>query len=441
MPSKKFKFVILDDDPTGIQTVHGCLLLTCWEPEYLINAFQDKIPFFYILTNSRAYSSNRAKKIISEIMENIISVNKNFCFPLVFISRSDSTLRSHFPLEINIIIHFWENFINKTVDAIFMVPAFFEANRITYHNIHYIRTKTVDLPTDQTEFAKDSLFGYSSSLLPSYIEEKTKGKIKANQVHSIPLSWLENNSNKELSNFLTQLKNKKIVIVNATNYEHLANFSRVVLATMEKGKIFLFQSAASLVKSLTKNPDQPLLDKKIITRKGPGLFIIGSYVQHTTLQLEELIKEKSIIPLEISIENFLSKNNYQNYLIIVKEKIIKIMNNNQTPVVFTSRAEIFPQSKEKRISLGQKISIFLSELVKKLPILPSYLVAKGGITAHQILAYGLEVKQSRVLGQILPGVPVISLPENHQYPSLPYIIFPGNVGDKNALINIFNILN
>ncbi len=69
------------------------------------------------------------------------------------------------------------------------------------------------------------------------------------------------------------------------NYKHLANFSRVVLATMEKGKIFLFQSAASLVKSLTKNPDQPLIDKKIITRKGPGLFIIGSYVQQTTLQL------------------------------------------------------------------------------------------------------------------------------------------------------------
>ncbi len=117
------------------------------------------------------------------------------------------------------------------------------------------------------------------------------------------------------------------------------------------------------------------------------------------------------------------------------------MNNNQTPVVFTSRTEIFPQSKEKRISLGQKISIFLSELVKNLPILPSYIVAKGGITAHQILVYDLEVKQSRVLGQILPGVPVISLPENHQYLSLPYIIFPGNVGDKKALIDISNILN
>ena len=80
-------------------------------------------------------------------------------------------------------------------------------------------------------------------------------------------------------------------------------------------------------------------------------------------------------------------------------------------------------------------------MVKKLPVQPSYLVAKGGITSHQILSEGLLVKQSRVLGQILPGVPVISLPHTHQYSNLPFIIFPGNVGDQNGLVDIFRKLN
>jgi uncharacterized protein YgbK (DUF1537 family) len=441
MNIKKIKLVILDDDPTGIQTVHGCLLLTCWEIKYLFRAFQDDIPFFYILTNSRAYPANKVKTMIAEIMKNIITVNQRLNYRIVFVSRSDSTLRSHFPLEINTILHYWEeSSIQQKVDAIFIVPAFFEGHRVTYGNNHYIRFKTHDIPVDQTEFSKDSIFGYSTSYLPSYIEEKTKHHIQAKQVQSISLSMLQPKHKKKLYTFLTQLQNQQMVIVNATHYEHLNHFSEAILSVMTKGKTFLFQSAASLVKSLTKNPDQPLLNHEIISKKGPGLFIIGSYVNQTTLQLQRLLDKTDVIPLEISVNKLLNQKSYHNYLLTIQEKMIQIMTNNKTPAVFTFRKEIFLNSKKERILLGQQISIFLSELVKKLPIQPSYLVAKGGITSHQILAEGLRVKQARVLGQILPGIPVISLPNSHQYPSLPYIIFPGNVGDQNALIDIFNKL-
>jgi len=441
MNNKKIKFVILDDDPTGIQTIHGCLLLTCWEPDYLKKALQDNLSFFYILTNSRAYAPHKVKNMISEIMRNILKVNQILNYQIVFISRSDSTLRSHFPLEINTILQYWEISIDKKVDAIFMIPAFFEGNRITYNNIHFIRSKAYDTPTDQTEFAKDSVFHYSSSYLPVYIEEKTKYHIKAKQVQSISLSLLQPDHEKELYTYLSNLQNRQMVIVNATNYKQLNIFSESVLYMMKKGKNFLFQSAASLVKSLTKNPDQTLLSHQIISKKGPGLFIIGSYVNQTTRQLQVLLKNMSVVPLEISVNKLMIKKNYFNYLFIIRQKIIQTMQANKTPVVFTTRKEIFPNSKKERILLGQKISIFLSELVKKLPVQPSYLVAKGGITSHQILSEGLLVKQSRVLGQILPGVPVISLPHTHQYPNLPFIIFPGNVGDENALVDIFHILN
>ena len=441
MNNKKIKFVILDDDPTGIQTIHGCLLLTCWNPVALEKAFRDNLPFFYILTNSRAYAPPKVKKIIAQITKNILTVNQFFDYRIAFISRSDSTLRGHFPLEINTILQYWEPNFHLKIDAIFMIPAFFEGNRITYNNTHFIRSNTGDIPTHQTEFAKDSIFGYASSYLPTYIEDKTKRHIKAGQIRYISISMLKPERKKNLSAFLANLQNRQMVIVNATNYEQLNSFSEAVLAMMKMGKNFLFQSAASLVKSLTKNPDQPLLSHQMISKKGPGLFIIGSYVNQTTQQLQMLLDNTSVFPLEISVNKIMIQKNYQDYLLIIRQKIIQTMQANKTPVVFTTRKEIFPSSKKERILLGQKISIFLSELVKKLPVQPSYLVAKGGITSHQILSEGLQVKESRVLGQILPGIPVISLPHTHQYSNLPFIIFPGNVGDKNALVDIFRKLN
>ena len=35
------KIVVIDDDPTGSQTVHGCLLLTRWDPDTLAEGLRD----------------------------------------------------------------------------------------------------------------------------------------------------------------------------------------------------------------------------------------------------------------------------------------------------------------------------------------------------------------------------------------------------------------
>ena len=48
--NKNTRLIILDDDPTGIQTVHGCLLITDCTDEQVKVALQDDQPFFYILT-------------------------------------------------------------------------------------------------------------------------------------------------------------------------------------------------------------------------------------------------------------------------------------------------------------------------------------------------------------------------------------------------------
>ena len=86
---------------------------------------------------------------------------------------------------------------------------------------------------------------------------------------------------------------------------------------------------------------------------------------------------------------------------------------------------------DQRQHLGQQVSNFLIDIVRKLPYTPSYLVGKGGITSHDILTKGLGIKSARVMGQIINSVPCVM---THHFP---YIIFPGNVGNEGSLREVY----
>ncbi len=440
MSAPRIQIVVLDDDPTGIQTVHGCLLLTRWDEETLKDAFRDPYPFFYVLTNTRAYYRQKACKIISSIVENVLKVNRKFGSSLIFISRSDSTLRSHFPAEINEIIRVAGGEDSRPIDAVFLVPAFFEGGRITSGSTHFVLEGDKHIPASETEFAKDSVFGYHTSYLPAYIEEKTDGAVNSKSVESISLELLRDSRVQPLREFLHQLQDRSYVVVNAENYSDLNRFAGALLAEVERGKRFVFQSAASLVKSLSGIPDKPLVGGEIVKNKGPGLVVAGSYVRKTTAQLKTLLNCDRTQGIEIDVQSIIDSPDLM--LERTLSRVRLIWNNNKTPVVYTSREELRFDSKRERLAAGENISNFLVRLVRRMPISLSYLLAKGGITSHDILVHGLRIATARVLGQIMPGVPVIAVPEDSRFmQGMPYVIFPGNVGDDHALLQVFQILN
>ena len=110
----------------------------------------------------------------------------------------------------------------------------------------------------------------------------------------------------------------------------------------------------------------------------------------------------------------------------------------RTLVIATPRNEKKFKSREKRLSAGRKISEFLARIIEEFPGKPSFIIAKGGITSHVVLADGLKIDKARVMGQILPGVPVIKLPANHRFGHIPFVIFPGNVGEEGSLFKVYN---
>lgn len=109
---------------------------------------------------------------------------------------------------------------------------------------------------------------------------------------------------------------------------------------------------------------------------------------------------------------------------------------------YTSRALITADTgnKEDELRLSVRISDAVQSLVGQLTVTPSFVIAKGGITSSDVGTKALGVKKARVPRQIRPGIPVWQTGDDSKFPQIPYIIFPGNVGERTTLREAVEIL-
>lgn len=432
------KIIVLDDDPTGSQTVHSCLLLMKWDIETLRDGLRDEAPIFFILTNTRALTPIEAQEVTQEVCRNLKkAIALESIKEYLVVSRSDSTLRGHYPLETDVIAQELGEF-----DAHFLIPAFFEGRgRITRDSIHYLLVNGVETPVHQTEFAQDSVFGYKYSYLPDYVEEKTQGRITADKVERFLLDEIRNGT----QNRLRELKHNQCVVVDGENQQDLDKFAQDLLQIASEGKKFLFRSAASILTSLAGLGKQPIEAEAMAKYKptdNSGVIIVGSHVQKTTAQLKQLLQQPDILGIEIDVT--ILRDDLTQRDGIIKSALGKVeetLDNGKTPVVYTSRQELNFPDIEIRLEFGKQVSAVLMDIVRGLPSDIGFLISKGGITSNDVLSDGLALKEARLLGQILAGCSVIITPESHHlFPNLPVVLFPGNVGDENGLVTAYQRL-
>src|SRR5262245_3499853 len=180
------QLVVLDDDPTGTQTVHGIPVLTTWEVETLARVLRHDWPVVYILTNSRSMPPVEAEQVTSQVVSALSAASRKIGRKLRYLSRSDSTLRGHFPLETDVLAAQLAG-EGTPIRSVLLVPAFIEVGRHTLSGTHYLQVGDELVPTHETEFALDSCFGYSTAYLPDWVAEKSNGRIQASQVTVVSL--------------------------------------------------------------------------------------------------------------------------------------------------------------------------------------------------------------------------------------------------------------
>ncbi|PSB11674.1 Hrp-dependent type III effector protein [Pleurocapsa sp. CCALA 161] len=425
------KIIVIDDDPTGSQTVHSCLLLMQWDVNTLMQGLQDSAPIFFILSNTRAMNPEQAIATIQSICHNLkIAIAKAEIQDFLVVSRSDSTLRGHYPVETDVIAQELGGF-----DAHFLTPAFFEGGRITVDQTHYLLIDGVKTPVAETEFARDSVFGYSHSYLPDYVAEKTQGKIAPEQVVRFSLSDIRTG---KIRSRLLELKHNQCVVVDGECQADFDLLAEAILQATAQGKRFLFRSAASLLTSLAQLGKQPIAAENMARYRPterPGVVLVGSHVQKTTQQLNQLLKEQ-VVGIEVDVVALRDCPQAKTEILeSVLAAVEKAFDQDQTAVIYTSRAELSFDDIQQRLEFGVAVSALLMEIVQGLPPTISFLISKGGITSNDVLSVGLNLTQARLLGQILPGCSVIRTEPTHpQFPNLPVVLFPGNVGDQHSLV-------
>lgn len=431
-------FVVLDDDPTGVQTVHDVPVYTNWEKETLRQAFAEKNNLFFILTNSRGFTEEQTTKAHKEIADVVDEAAKEAGVEYVFVSRSDSTLRGHYPLETEILKENYEYHTGTTIDGEILCPFFKEGGRFTIDNIHYVKYGDELVSANETEFAKDQTFGYSSLTMPEYVAEKTDGKYHAEDVTCISLKDIRSMDIFKIEEALMQVKDFNKIIVNAVDYIDLKIFSIALYRAMNKGKLFMFRTAASLVKVMGGVTDQPLLERgQMIVKEtqNGGVIVVGSHTEKTTKQVEELKKLTDIELIELDATLVADEEAFEKEVqrcLRLEEECIKA---GKTVCCYTTRSLIKADTgnKEDELRLSVKISDAVQSLVGRLEVIPAFVIAKGGITSSDVGTKALRVIKANVLGQIEPGIPVWQTGEESKFPMTPYIIFPGNVGEVTTL--------
>lgn len=439
------KIVVLDDDPTGVQTVHDVSVYTDWSPESIRAGFEEDRPLFFLLTNSRSFTPEQTARAHREIGERVAQAAAEAGREYLIVSRSDSTLRGHYPLEPELLAEVYRERRGKEVDGEVLCPYFKEGGRFTLDNVHYVRYGRELVPAGETEFAEDETFGYRASSLCEYIEEKTQGACRSRDCLCVSLELLRSLDLDTITELLCSAEHYRRIVVNAVEDCDVKIFAIALYRALARGKYFTIRCAAALVKALGNISDRPLLSGKELAAAGSGaggVILVGSHTAKTTAQLEELKSLEQIVFLEMDSDLVLTPGALEKEaarLLSLEEELIP---QGKTVCISTKRAllKVDNDSREQALLRSVQISRALRRLAGELRAAPAFVVAKGGITSSDVGVKALKVKRAAVAGQIQPGVPVWQTGPESRFPGIPYIIFPGNVGERDTLKRVVEIL-
>lgn len=424
------RLVVLDDDPTGTQTVHQVPVLTTWGVAELVAEFAAGSPVFYVLTNTRSLPAAAVERRLSELAANLSEAARRSGVVFAVINRGDSTLRGHFPLETEVLARALE--LPHAVRL--LIPCFEAGGRCTIGDVHWVAEGEHLVPVGATPFARDATFGFRASNLREWIAEKTGGRVPAPAVASLSLEELRQGGPAMVEARLSSLPAGSYGIVNAVTARDLEVLVLGLLRAEASGRTFLCRTAASFVAVRAGISPRPLLAAADLDLPaGGGLIVVGSHVPLTSAQLAALPEDEGRATVELGVPEVLDPVRRPEAIARARVAVEASLRAGHETVLVTSRAVVTGADGEESLRFAQGVSSALVEVVRGIDVRPRYLIAKGGITASDLATAALGIRRAEVAGQLLPGVPVWRTGPESRWPNLPFVIFPGNVGGPGAL--------
>jgi len=420
--------VVLDDDPTGTQTVYDLSVYTRWDVETLADAFRSDGTGFYLLTNSRSMTERDAVALNREIAANLRAASARTGRDFTVISRSDSTLRGHFPTETDALIAPGE----LSPPQIVLAPFFAEGKRITVGDVHWVHDGEIAVPVGETEFAKDATFGFAASDLRDWAVEKSGGRWTREEVAALSLATIRQGADAVAAWLMATTQ--PVIAINSAEDGDMAAAVLGVMRAEAAGRRYLCRTAAAFVRARFGLPRRPLLAPAAMVRgSGPGLVVVGSHVPRSTAQLEQARAVGTACAIELPADALLDDRRDAAIRSAI-DAVTEAWTHGADALVFTSRTLLQSGTDDAaNLRIGQQISSALVAVVRGIGRAPAWFIAKGGITSSDMATKALGILHATVLGALLPGVPVWRAVDADRWPDVPLVIFPGNVGTEDDL--------
>jgi uncharacterized protein YgbK (DUF1537 family) len=439
------RIAVLDDDPTGSQTVHDVGVVTVFEPDEIAAGLSSAGSTCFFLTNTRSLSEADAVALNTRIGRTLFELAARLDAPIDVVSRSDSTLRGHVIAEVRALDAVRREVTGRGFDGVMMVPAYFEAGRFTAGNVHWARVDAEVVPAGETEFARDATFGYAASDLREFVAEKSGGTIQPGEVLSITLDDIRLGGPRRVAEILTGVTGGAFVVVNAVEYADLDVVVLGLLDTATAGKSFLYRTGPSFVQPLAGlDPRDPLRASDIWPAGHPGghgLVVVGSHVGLTSRQVAVAQERGGLTEVELDVTAIADSARRESHIADVARQVGSALDHSDV-LLFTSRSLLRGRDATESLEISRRVSTAVIAVVRgALAARPAWVIAKGGITSHDVAVRGLGIRRATVLGQLLPGMVSVLRPTDAapEVVGTPYVVFAGNVGDDTTLASVVDL--
>ncbi|MBK5248618.1 MAG: hypothetical protein JJE50_04150 [Actinomycetales bacterium] len=438
--------VVLDDDPTGSQSVHGVDVVTVLDPEQYQAALAEPGATCFVLTNTRSLAEDDAVRLTSQVTADVLALTERWGAPVDLVSRSDSTLRGHVLAEVGAVVEAHRRLTGADVDGVLLVPAFLEAGRFTVGDVHYATVEGVPVPVASTEFARDASFAYASSDLREFVAERSGGRLRAEDVFSLTLEDIRLGGPDRVAEVLGAVTGGAFVVVNATDYTDLEVVVLGLLEARRAGRSFVYRTGPSFVRALAGiEPHPPLTTDDIWPQGRPGghgLLVVSSHVGLTSAQVTAVQGRANLVRVELSVPALIDPTRRDAHVAEAAVRVVEALAGSDV-MLLTSRDLVRGDDPEASLAIARTVSAGVTRVVREaLTARPTWVVAKGGITSHDVAVEGLGIRRATVLGQLLTGMVSVLLPVEATPGAVgvPYVVFAGNVGDTQTLARVVDVI-
>ncbi|HTT95354.1 MAG TPA: four-carbon acid sugar kinase family protein [Solirubrobacterales bacterium] len=423
--TKQPPLIVLDDDPTGAQSEVGVPVALTWEPQVLARIAATGPRAVHLLTNCRALAAPAAEVVTREAAGAAVGA---FPGAPIFL-RGDSTLRAHLLPEYR---GLRDAAFAGREPTLVLVPALPGAGRVTEGGVHYLRCPGERVPVAATEYARDRDFGYLSSRLLAWAEERSGGAFDASRGRELRLAELREGGPDAVAAALGELAEVDGAAALALDSVSVADLELVAAGlrrAFAAGAEAIVRCAPALVGAFAGTRAEGAVEPPAVD--GPVLVLCGSHVPTSSRQLERLLARHPASAVWVRPARLAGAGREAEVAAAIDAAAARLRGDGLA-VVATER-DVYAAGDS--LAAGAAIATGLAAILAGLRDRVGLVVSKGGITSAVNVREGLAADLAEVRGPLRDGISLWSI-DTPERSALPFVVFPGNVGGEDDLAEL-----